>query len=80
MVGGTWWHADDPSYPSPTLFKSKISAEDPMAVSQLAPLAAEDEAAWPFPHPEDFADEAEPGGAAGKFQLRQSALRCSRHG
>ena len=59
---------------------SAFSATDTMAVSQLDSLAVENEKAGPFSHPEDFADEKEPGGAPGKFRLRQSALRCSRHG
>ena len=59
---------------------SNISALDTVAVSQLDPLAVENEKAGTFSDPEDFADETKPGGAAGKFQLCQSALRCSRHG
>ena len=51
-----------------------------MAVSQLDSLAVTNEKAGPLSHPQDFADETKPDGAAGKFQLRQSAVRGSRHG
>ena len=57
-----------------------MSAVDTVVVSQLDSLAVENEKARPFSHPEDFADETKPRGAAGKFQLCQSAVRCSRHG
>ena len=57
-----------------------LSAVDTVVVSQLDSLAVENEKARPFSHPEDFADETKPRGAAGKFQLCQSAVRCSRHG